>query len=285
MTQENDCERPSLSDFENKAMHYQAHNWTLRLVDRTRPSTAGSAVPIKIGPRYFLATAAHVIPSGHKIETVPRPGEKCISIFSARQCDVKADVGLLEVPSATVEDIGCRFLPEQRIFTRLDQKTEMPVMVVGYPGEYMRLIDKRPFAPNAAMELRRCDAFTFPSVTLPLREWPSMGCDTTRDLFISFDPENALHPLHPSTAGVRSSVVHGHAPRIQGMSGGGIWLEHMRTSGRIWQASALLIGLQVRVHPKEKWMRGTVIRKWLSLVAKNYPDLQENIAIIDQNIL
>lgn len=284
----------SASDEEINAVVHHAHNSVMRLVDRTALDKGGSCVPIKIGSKFFLATAAHVIPDGHEMSAVVRrPQGRCIDNFLARHQDDRTDVGLLELDSSDAWHLRDNFVPEDQILITLDQEEEWPVVVVGYPGVYCAPVFREDIPPDAALEVRAWNAFTYYGFTVPFSEWPnvdplSRSSDKLRDMFINYDPSDKeaqfeMRALHPNNAGSGMPTIKHRPPPPHGMSGGGVWLARESLKGGIWQPAALLVALQVSWKKSEGWMRGILIGEWLKLVERNYPDLKENIAAIRKN--
>lgn len=282
------------SDEEIDAVAYQAHKSVMRLVDRTTPAKGGSCVPIKIGSKFFLATAAHVIPQGHQMNVVVRqPQGRCIEHFLACHRNDQTDVGLLELDSKDASQLADSFVSENQILITLDQEKEWPVLVVGYPGVYAAPILREIFPPDAALEVRAWNAFTYSGFTVPFSEWPNLdplsrSSDELRDMFINYDPNDEeaqfeIRALHPNNAGTDMPTIKHRPPPPHGMSGGGVWLARESLKGGIWQPSPLLVALQVAWKKSEGWMRGILIGEWLELVEREFPDLKENIAAIRKN--
>jgi hypothetical protein len=66
----------------------------------------------------------------------------------------------------------------------------------------------------------------------------------------------------------------GDAP---GLSGGGIWDQGL-APGEVWTpGSARLIAIQCSWHPTKRYVRGTLLRHWVRLISRDYPDLRDLI--------
>lgn len=264
------------------ALQAQVHNAALRLIDRTDESQGGSGVAVRIGARFFVATAAHVLDPNHAYEIAPRPGEAQIRDFVARGCDHKADVAFLEVRAADAHCMMERFWSDARLLESVDTAAECPVLMVGYPGRFLRPIAERDTGVRIERTIR-CDAFTYLTATLRGCEWPKGSFETEpvvgRDVFISYDPEHQLHPQRPDTVGLPPPTINCEPPPLEGVSGCGIWVASHAASP-IWRAQSFLLGIQVSYSPSRRWIRGTFIGHWLNLIARHYPDLTEQITAI-----
>jgi len=272
-----------------EAFERQAHNRTVRLIDRTDEGQGGSAVPITISRRFFLATAAHVIPPGHQFEIVASPGEKTITRFIADHRDERADVGLLEIDPADATSLSDeRLCSEDMILTGLDAASQHNVVVAGYPAEYMakERQETRDVGGRLAQEmLWTCNAYLYDGFTVPPSEWPT---DETRspavgrDIFVKYHPENRARPFSPRSAGAAPRVVHRPPPDPKGLSGGGIWLMRESESKGVWRATMFLIAVQTSSYPQRQLLRGTLLAHWLALLRREYPDLQQAVSSIEE---
>jgi len=264
------------------ALTSSAHSCTYCLFDATTGAN-GTAVAVCIGPRYFLATAAHVIPESHEFRLVLRDSVDGICDFSARHVHPTIDVGLLELRSVDVPRLGNTFLPAERLQTHADQQTEYDVTVVGFPHELMRQVGELPLSADETLSLRMLSAFTFHSVALPVSEWPAIGTTRTPalgiDVFIDFDPEDSLSFTTARTAGDVPRQTNGQAPLPAGISGGGVWLLRSTQAGAIWHPAPLLHAIQFGFNP-DGWLRAATIDSWLDVVDDNYPDLRPEISKI-----
>ena len=268
-----------------QALTYQAHNRTVRLIDRTNEEEGGSAVPVAIGPRTFLATAAHVIPKGHSFEVVPSPGERPITQFVGHFRDEERDVGVLEIRAEDKSNL-CeeRFCTEGMILSLADSgRGGMHVIVVGYPGQYIAPVGRKVRDVDGRRveeTMLTCNAYPYHGFTIPTSQWPT---DDRRpplasgDIFIRYDPGRTCRPYGPSHAGSPWPRAQHSPPKLEGLSGGGIWLMRHSQSEGAWPRSPSLIGIQTGVYRKAGVLRGTLIGHWLDLVVSNYPDLQEAI--------
>ncbi len=275
--------KDSMTMEEFKAITQQVQRYTYRLIDRTDPTAGGTGIALKIGNRLFVATAGHVISKNHEYSLVLRNDVvHSISSFVARHIDEHADVGLLEVAPDDCEYLldGCASLVN--VHTRPDRHAENSVIVGGYPGEYIVRTARAQITKDSDLEVQLCNSLCYLSVTIPVRQWPTEGTNRKpeegRDVFVDYDPGNMSVSL-PNTVDIDPAASL-QCPRLQGMSGSGIWLLESKDDV-IWRPNAKLIGIQYSVHQPNKWMRGSLIHTWLRLVAEQYPELSEQICSVD----
>jgi hypothetical protein len=272
------------AQIEATALTSKAHASTYCLIDLTTGAN-GTVVAVNIGSRYFLATAAHVIPASHDFKVVVRDSIDGVYDFAARNVHPELDIGLLELLPKDIPRFHDTFVPANAIMVRSDQGAEYNVTVVGYPHKLIDQVDRRPLSPNETVEVHQCNAFTFHSVALPLSEWPSSGTKTPPvpgiDIFIDFNPEDSVHLIDAKKSGDTPFKIAASAPHPAGVSGGGIWLLQSSTSNTLWQPVAHLHAIQFGFHPSG-WLRGALIDTWLEVVDNNYPDLKSEIRQIRQ---
>ncbi len=256
----------------------RAHAHTVRLVDSTDPSEGGTGVAIRFGHRFFVATAAHVAQPGHQLSIVLRsPLCHEITVFQARHRDTTGDVAVLELDAKTAIASSLDFLSHEHLQCPLDANEERPVVVIGYPGEYLTALGQEAYPPRASLEFRCCSAFTYCSQTMPFERWPNrerteLGLRDC-DMFVDFDPESRIEILCPDNALSRPPSVEHKAPAIGGVSGGGIWLRESDVINGVWRAAPRLLGLQISCSNGGKWLRGTTIDRIVDLISEHYPDV------------
>jgi len=277
----------TLRQEEQVALARQAHRPVFRLIDRTNTAGGGSCVAIKLGTRLFLATAAHVVYQKHDYELIlPDRTAEPVNQFVAKYTNKEDDVASLEISPPDHCVFSDAFVHEADLLTCLSQDREWPVLVVGYPGEYIRPTRETTLPSNTILRARRVDAYTLCTETIPVANWPKnlldRPVDPSRDLFIGYYPEARMRLLHRSNAGITPPSFTKDPPSMQGMSGGAVWLERFKV-GRIIQPSSQLIGLQVSWKLEARRLRGTLIGRWLELVEKNYPDLRKAISAVRRN--
>lgn len=264
-------ESNSIDVIQWQALYEQARRLTYRLIDRTDATGGGTAVAVKVSDRSFLATAKHVIDNDHTIEVVIRDSVvSTVSDFTSRVLHDEVDVALLELAPSVARHFD--FAPQTRIRTVLDTEDKLPIIVVGYPGQFMRHGKRVPLNDDTDISIQEVTAFTFQSVTLPCSDWPKDGIYPPlvyeRDLLVDFQPEQQLKILGPHDAGTEAVSIGGDPPRPHGLSGGGIWLAQVRESEKsgLWVSDVCLIGLQTSYHKESGWLRGVQIGTLLDLL-------------------
>ncbi len=264
------------SRMEEKALHQHIRRRTVRLLDLTDKSAGGSAVTVQLGERFFLATAAHVIPPNHEIRVlVGEADEENIGQFKARHVNEEDDVGLLELDESTAGAIDSEFTGYEQLPIHFDQSSRWCATLIGYPGMSVVSEDERD-----GDILRRTHSFaTFSLVTniIPFGEWPKRASFQRRppseesDIFVEFKPETTVYHQdwtdldRPDTPAPEDEV------RLEGMSGCGIWLDRARDDG-VWRSEPSLAGIDTGVCPSQGWARGTQIAHWLALVCEHYKE-------------
>ena len=235
-----------------------------------------SAVAVRIGSRFFLATAGHVTESETEIEVIRKPREQRVSDF-VRRCGVNGDldVGLLEVTHDQASTLGL-FQGGDEIFCHLDLHAGNHVIVAGFPAA-----DCSSVVPGLMVSVPRS---TF-AETVPLGDWPSnvvRAPDPDRDILISYPEEGRLQAITPeSPFSAQKALLRPTAPP-GGLSGGGVWLvayRKIKPSGLLYPSSRL-VGFQVAWYEDLRVLLAVSARKWLEFVQEHYPDLQDEIQCI-----
>ncbi len=264
--------------YEERALHQHIRNRTVRLLDLTDKTCGGSAVTVKIEKRFFLATAAHVIPSGHEIQVlIGESNDENVGRFAARHLDEEDDVGLLEIEETVATTIPREFTEYAQLAARLDQRSAWSATLIGYPGQLVETQSAR-----EGKICRRTNTFrtlALASRIIPNTKWPNSGGFQRRspradcDLFVEFDP--STHVLEQNLREMDQDELPTdiHDVCLAGMSGSGIWLEHYSDS-TIWRPDPILVGILTGVKRKERWARGTLISQWVRLVARHYPEFR-----------
>jgi len=269
-----------------QAVAQQARQFTHCLIT-VEGEAAGiaTAVAVRLGKRFFLATAAHVVDEAVSIKALVRDQVAlCVSDFVAKHCDNRHDVGVLEVSPADADRF--EFLPLDRLCETIDNNAELPAMVVGFPGQFCQQSKPIELTPENSIRVIRTDTLSFYTVILPRSEWPDEGWPDENgicepfvdgvDMLIDYAPESDVRPLRPNTSGTENSPVQCPSLDPRGMSGGGIWLAQIAESKeRLNYPDTRLIGLQVSWYRRRNLLRGVRIGAWLDLVRDRYPDLQK----------
>lgn len=267
--------------YRDKAITKQIERLTFRLIDEDDPELGGTAVALKIGERYFLATAAHVISSKHRVCVHLKTKHFTFSDFARREYypDDGPDVGFLEIPKEAVGRFQSAFLHGKYVMTSFDRNSILPVRVVGFPGEYMQLVGREQIGHNDVMETRKCAEYQILSETLPRSKFPESASGDESVLYCRYDKnlrvlrESPAIDVVPSETGLLT-------PPLQGMSGGGIWLEQESTEDEVWSSDSRLLALESGYYEGQRCIKGTSMLRWLDLVEECYPDLKQPIADI-----
>jgi hypothetical protein len=278
------------SDYvEERALHQYIRRRTVRLVDLTDGSQGGTAVTIKLRERYFLATAAHVIPEDHRILIVANDVSKQDTIeFKARHVDDDDDLGLLELGESEARLINRDFTDASTLLASVQQTAAWRATLVGYPGQLINSTEE-----TGSLVPRR--VHNFPTLVLsteiiPLSEWPDAGPFNRHsplsesDLFVRCDSNTQVFEQNLKRLSSTETLTPIDELKLNGMSGCGIWFDKS-AHGQIWRPEPLLAGIQTGANLKRGWARGTQIRRWLQLAAKHYPELESiNDQITDANV-
>lgn len=262
----------------------QARRFTYCLIDDTGETKIGTAVAIQLGDRFFLATAAHLVENARGIKALVREQvAHDVSDFVAKHYDNQFDVGLLEISSS---DSHCfEFLPQNKICETIEEEQKLPIMVVGFPGQFCKPGKTIDLTAEDLFQVVQCETLTFHTYLLPWSEWPSDGLPDEhdmpkqlikeRDMIIDYTSEPEVIPFTPKTAGTVNPPIECLSLDPHGMSGGGIWLAQITESKeRLNYPDTRLVGLQLGWYPTWNWLRGIRVGAWLDLVREQYPDLK-----------
>jgi hypothetical protein len=247
----------------------------IRLVDFTRPDEGGTAVKVRLGDRFFLATAAHVIPRSRDIRAlIPGEAGTFVSGFANRLVDLDHDLGLLEVSVQDAKSMGGTFVTSDEIDSKFNHDVT-PIVVAGYPGQLIYSADREILA-CAIERVHHFRSLTFYTETLPTSEWPD-GLEQSptvfTDLFASFTPNLSLQKIQMDNLAEPAEEVRLEELHLGGMSGGGVWLELSRRTEGVWRPDVRLIALDRSFKMSDGWLRASLIAPWLRMVRENYPDL------------
>lgn len=267
-----------------QALAEQTRRFTYCLIDNTGETKVGTAVAIQLGDRFFLATTAHLIENAREIKALVREQiAHGVSDFVAKYYDNQFDVGLLEISSS--DSHYFEFLSQASICETIEDEQKLPVMVVGFPGQFCKSGKPINLTAENLFRVVRCESITFNTHLLPRSEWPSDGLPDEHgmckqlidgcDMIIDYQPEHKIRPFTPKTTGTVNPPVECSSLDPRGISGGGIWWAQTAENkeGFIYPDTRL-IGLQLGWHPTRNWLRGIRVRAWLDFVRKQYPDLR-----------
>ena len=270
-----------------QAIAEQDRRHTYCLIDQTSNTKIGTCIAIKLGERYFLASAAHVIQNADNLQVLIRDQVTLsISDSIARHYDTGLDLGLIEIPPS---DSHCfEFLSQNVLGTTISDEQEIPVMVMGFPSQFCQPLKEIDLTTELTTRIIGCGTLTFNTVLLHKSEWPKEGLPDengnyrplieSRDILIDYHPKSEVKPFTPKTAGTNNPSVECLSLDPHGISGGGIWFSQMAQKPTGVQfPDARLIGLQLGWHREKNLLRGIRIEAWLDFVRENYPDLKNVI--------
>lgn len=246
--------------------------------------TIGTAISIKLGEHYFLATASHVIENANDIKLITHNQiANCVTDILAKHCDSRNDLSLLEISSSDSEYFDDFLSFDCLYITNEDEKLN-PALVVGYPCKFCNTVKEVVLSKNSIVKLTRCDSVSFHTNTLPCSKWPCDGLPNEdgnykqlvigRDILLDFRPKPEIKPFTSQTAGTANPAIKCSPLNPHGMSGGGIWLPQS-TEGKekITYSKTCLIGIQLSWYPDRNLLRGIRIGAWLDFVKKIYPNI------------
>jgi hypothetical protein len=264
---------------EKEAVIQRAHMSVVRIVDRTDATQGGSGVLILLDEALFLATAEHVVPTGHELQIVPWPGEPALSLANGIR-SAENDLAAFQLDPNTSGHLRDRAIQAGRILTSFDRGREHRALVIGYPGAYMRHIGPGPIGEAESRQVVDTTAFNYLTVTIPENDWPAEGCERPsnrdRDIFLRYKPGKVNDILWVQQMDRPPPSFGDDSPALDGMSGGAVYLAVCRERP-IWTAEPILIGLQVSVYVKGGWIRAIQIDRWLDLVIRHNPSLEPAI--------
>jgi hypothetical protein len=272
------------------AIAEQARRFTYCLTDDSGEAKLGTAVAIRVKEHFFLATAAHVVQGGRNIRVLVRNQIAWdVSDFVARHYDNRRDVGLLELSLGNSHRF--EFLTPNRLCLTIDEEQELPVMVVGFPGQFCA-VEQVDLTTDSLLQFVACNTLSFHTALLPRSKWPIDGLLDTHggdaqladglDMLIDYEPEHEVKPFTPKTIGNENAAVQCTSLDPRGMSGGGIWLAQItETRERLSYPDVCLIGLQVGWYPRRNLLHGIRIGGWFDLLRERYPELGEALRTLD----
>lgn len=224
-----------------------------------------SGTLLRIGSRYFVATAAHCLrrPDLEDIRIAYR--EKDFStrftlvrkgILGGTESD-SIDVGYLEIDKSVLEYVPAAFLTLDHIAVEYDS-TESIAFLFGFPAE---------FVPKDEALKRR---FRFRSLGFITLE---ATADTTPD-FVDKDINVVLE--YPDEGELGAPAQLHPLPHPGGASGGSIWIYNPNLANPVVGVhNARLVGIQKSWLPPSRIVIGNKIENLLRLIARDYPDLSD----------
>ena len=244
----------------------------------------GTAISIKLGEHYFLATASHIIKNADEIKVITHNQiTNPITNFADKYCDNNVDLGLLEILSSDSEYFD-DFLSYDGFNDAINVENENPTMVIGYPSQYCNTEEEIMLSQKYIAKFTRCDSVTFHSNTLSHSKWPIDGLPDEygnhktlikgQDILVEFLPKSEITPFTSKTAGTANPAIKCPPLHPCGMSGGGIWLSQLtEVKEKINIPDPRLIGIQLSWYKKRNILRGIKINAFLDFVKEKYPDI------------
>jgi len=255
-------------DHEDWAIIDHTRERTVRILDFTNKSEGGTGVKIRLKERYFIATAAHVIPDSHDIRVLVRGSEnRFVCQFIDWKTDKEVDIGLLELCPDDAESLGGEFVEDSGIVIDFPLDEKWSVLLCGYPGQLIGISEQRKEnVRERSFDFRSMACFTG---TIPRNEWPTESVSRPlaqdAELFVRFDSDVELEQIDFREPTPRLKQAHLGTYEPAGMSGGGIWGDSRPREDKLWTPETPLLGIATSVHKKGGWMRGTRIAHWVKL--------------------
>ena len=270
----------SLTSPELDAICAQAWQYTYRIHDKSDLTNGGTGVDIKIGTRYFIATAEHILRRNHKYEISPGNDFSVVEQFVAMHKDEDADIGVLEFSESVALAIGLQFLDEKNVLQKRKKSEGVWVLLEDYPGEYVKKVRQERIG-DKNFHFFKQQQFMHVGRLLSGEEWPEtlagLLLSKRRYLLIRYCPSDNLQGVDLNS--FVAKTVKQYPPKLDGMSGCGIWLLSVNVlASGIWKPDARLIGIQRSFNGI---IRGTQISKWVTLLRKeqlsNAVDVAQNV--------
>lgn len=234
---------------------------------RLVPLHQGSGTCVRIGGRYLVATAAHVVSdvgTDRYAVLTPVTTKGALKVVGGghrggQQGDAR-DVGWLELAPGAARLAGRAFLDLPR-FAAYRTGVGDDLAVYGAPAELgiKRTVDGEPH-------------FTAVSGVWPTRAMTEeqVGPDTTGcRIFLDWPSSVECH-----------DGSYERYPEASGISGGAIWALNLTGHGDAWRADQMqLIGVQFAVQKANgyRYLIGQQMQTWLEMVAEDIPELRREI--------
>lgn len=216
----------------------------------------GTATCIHIGTYYFLATAAHLIDfreQSTRLQVSPHGASTkeftVISRSHPRSTAYKHDVAWLQVAPEDAKASGITWLSIKDLLCGQRFDPYRSFQVQGYPASKVIIHGPNDFDLESIGIL---------CISLP----PEPGDDF---LTLEYPPQlpEDIGKEWPPPAGL--------------IDGGGVWRSSSFRESLIWVPEAPLVGIGKSYDPKRSRLATTPIEHWLTLVAQDFPDLQDEI--------
>jgi len=224
---------------------------------------SGSGIGLKIGPSYFILTAAHVIMNS-TLESLwifhrPSYSEERVTPIHMNRCGGEMggilDVGFIEIAAGDVERLGLSFLTLDRVSKDLTTARDNLVMINGFPAQTIERIRDGIYSK----------ALLYITVLQDEEDW-HQEADPSLEIEVDY-PKNVLEI--DKTAPI-------DLPDAPGMSGGGLWESNPGPRDQIWSGQQVkLLGIITVWGREGRWVRANRVANHLKLIADEYPHLKE----------
>jgi hypothetical protein len=216
----------------------------------------GSATGIQLGSHYFLATTSHninardqssrldVIPYGTSTQKVT-----IISRSHPRATEYDHDVAWLQVEPEVAEASGIAWLSIKDLLCGQRFDPHRAFLIQGFPASEVVIRGPRGF-DSLSLGIGCISLPPDPGDDFLTLEYPPQS---TEDVGIDWPPPQGL------------------------IDGGGIWRLSAFRESLIWVPETPLVAIGRSYAPERVRLTTTPIEYWLSLVAKDFPDLREEI--------
>lgn len=214
-----------------------------------------SGVAVMIGFHYLVATAAHnveEIDDDSQVRVVPRGlfDHPSLPVLARSHSPSEPDVAWLEIEAQPAMQTGLRFAGLDDLLCGQRHDPQVPFLVQGFPAAEVVVVDDA------------INPFSLGLLT------SSVESETgTNHLLLEYPPQSAydrgLELVEPP-----------------GISGGGIWLYPRFDDSPIWSAErAKLVAIARSWSRANSRLRTEPIERWLELVARDFPDVRDDIYV------
>jgi hypothetical protein len=245
---------------------------TVRIHDLTDANGGGTGVTILARNRYFVATAAHVMVTGHEFGVLLRDGtSEFLTAFSQIHLCEHGDIALIELAEGQNERMSAShdFVTEDELYKGRYPHRNVPITIVGYPSFVVTQSAPVRLSPELSAHFVGFGTLNYETNCLTRAEWP-VGPDfptrsaRTHDIFCKYRPGHQP-AIRRDMQRLDSPELEGAFTKVplNGMSGGGIWIPYQfnKPSGVTFMGAKLL-GIQSS-YPRDgkgRWIRGTRIQ-------------------------
>lgn len=220
----------------------------------------GSGTCVRLGERFFIATAAHNIPPAGTsgLDVVPmglgnQPALPIVAVGSVlKRGTVNVDVAYLEIEPSAARFSILSWVTGDQLAVRPDNSHPSPHLIQGYPADQVKNSD----SPRPQVESDGLTTLSIPATRA------AAGFQQGVDLALEWPPHDG-------------SLDHLVLPEPPGVSGGGAWIVPKFSENAVWSAEkSQLASINRSWSRSAKELRGTLIGEWLSLVESAYSDLK-----------